>query len=166
MRAKSIALSSLFGIVIFFQKLLLPAPYDKMVSVLIQITLLSLAFLIVGFVGPILTGFISGLLTASVRGDVGLMSFAFALTYGALVSSLCRLFVVIESERIRMWRLMASSLVSTILVGFLSASTSIILGVMPSSPILVVTMIVAGAVQGIAGGYLSGLVWDKYLHNI
>ena len=74
-------LSVLFGLVIFFQKFLLPAPYDKIVSVFIQITLLSLAFLIMDFIGPILTSFISGLLTASMRGGLGLMTFSLALLW-------------------------------------------------------------------------------------
>lgn len=165
MRSRDIALSSLFGVVIFSQKFLLPAPYDKMASVLIQIIFLSLAFLMTGFLGPLLTGFISGLLTASVRGGLALMTFSFALLYGVFVSSLNRLFVVVESGRVRPWRLMASTLASTLLVGVLSATVSIILGIIPYNPALVSMIMVAGAVQGLAGGLISGVIWEKYLRS-
>jgi len=166
LRSRDIALSSLFGIVIFSQKFFLPAPYDKIVSVLVQIVFLSLAFLIVGFAGPILTGFVSGLLTASMRGGLGLMTFSFALIYGVFVSSLNSLFRVVESEQVRKGRLIASSLVSTLLVGFLSTGTSIILGIILYDPVLVSMIMVAGAIQGLIGGYVSCIVWEKYLRNL
>ena len=164
-KSRDIALSSLFGLLIFTQKVLLPAPYDKMVSVLIQIVFLSLAFLITGLMAPILTGFISGLLTALTRGGLSLMTFAFALVYGVLVSILSRLFGVAESGHIGRGRLMASSIVSTLLVGVLSASVSTALGMIPYNPVLISIIMVAGAVQGLVGGYLSGWVFEKYLRN-
>jgi len=166
LRSRDIALSSLFGIAIFSQKIFLPSPYDKMMSVLLQIFLLSLTFLIVGFTGPILTGFISGLLTASMRGGLGLMTFFFALLYGVFVSSLNRLFRVVEDGQVRMGRLMISSLASTVLVGVLSMATSMILGIVPYNPVLVSVILVAGAIQGLVGGYISGVVWERYLRNL
>lgn len=166
LRSRDIALSSLFGIAIFSQKIFLPSPYDKMMSVLLQIFFLSLTFLIVGFTGPILTGFISGLLTASMRGGLGLMTFFFALLYGVFVSSLNRLFRVVEDGQVRMGRLMISSLASTVLVGVLSMATSMILGIVPYNPVLVSVILVAGAIQGLVGGYISGVVWERYLRNL
>ncbi|KON30867.1 hypothetical protein AC482_02650 [miscellaneous Crenarchaeota group-15 archaeon DG-45] len=165
-RSRDIALSSLFGVVIFAQKALLPAPYDKVVSVLVQIVFLSLAFLMTGFPGPILTGFISGLLTASMRGGLALMTFSFALLYGVLVSSLNRLLAVAELGHVRLRRLVASTLASTLLVGVLSAAASAILGIIPYNPALFSMIIVAGAVQGVAGGLISGIAWEKYLRNL
>lgn len=165
MKSRRIALSSLFGVAIFSQKLLLPASYDKMMSVLIQIIFLSLAFLMMGFMGPILTGFISGLLTASMRGGLALMTFSFALLYGVFVGSLNRLFGVVESGHIRIRRLIASSLVSTLLVGVISFVISTVLGIIPYNPVLVSIIMAAGAVQGILGGYLSGIIWERYLRT-
>ena len=51
--SKQLALSSLFGLLIFFHKTMLPAPYDKLVTILLQITLLSLAFLFAGWIGTL-----------------------------------------------------------------------------------------------------------------
>lgn len=166
MKSRDIALSSLFGIVIFAQKMLLPGPYDKMITVLIQIIFLTLAFLVAGFMGPILTGFISGLLTASMRGGLGAMTFAFALVYGVLVSILNHLFSVVESGQIRRGRLTSLSVLSTLLVGVLSAFTSTALGLIPYNPVMISIIIVTGAVQGLVGGYLSGWVFEKYLRNL
>jgi len=166
MKGRSLALSSLFGVVIFSQKLLFPAPYDKIVSVFVQIMLLSLAFLILGFMGPIYTGFISGLLTASMRGGLASMTFSFAVLYGVLVGALNQLMRVVESGHVRRWRLMASSLTSTLLVGVISAAFSIVLGIIPYNPLLVSIIMAAGAIQGLTGGLISGILWEKYLRNL
>jgi hypothetical protein len=65
--SKQLALSSLFGLLIFLQKAMLPAPYDILVTILLQITLLSLAFLFAGLIGTLLASAISALLIASIR---------------------------------------------------------------------------------------------------
>jgi hypothetical protein len=162
MNTKAIALSSLFGLLIFFQKMLLPAPYDKMVSVLVQIMLLSLAFLIAGFVGPILSGLISGLLTASVRSGLAPLTLIFAVLYGVFVSVFNHVFGAVRSEHLVMRRLILASTVSTLLVGFASAIASITLGVILYNPVLIATIVVSGMVQGLLGGYLSSVIWTKY----
>lgn len=94
------------------------------------------------------------------------MTFSFSLLYGVFVSSLNRLFGVVEGRQVRMGRLVISSLASTVLVGVLSTVASIILGIVPYNPVLVSIILVAGAIQGLIGGYISGVVWEKYLHNL
>lgn len=163
---RNITLSSLFGLAIFSQKVLLPAPYDKMASILIQIVFLSLAFLIIGFMGPILTSFISGLLTASIRGGFGLLTFSFALLYGVIVSLLNYLFRVKDAGEIRRRRLITSSLISTILIGVISSILSIFLGIIKYDLFLISVIMISGAVQGLVGGYLSIKVWERYFHTL
>jgi len=165
MKSRDITLSSLFGIVIFFQKLLLPAPYDKFVTLFLQIILLCLAFLTTGVIGPILTSLISGLLTATMRGGLPLMTFTVALLYGVLVSSFNLLFRVIEAGQLRRRRLMASALISTLFTGASSASIAIALGLMPYNLALVSALMFFGGLQGLVGGYLSGVFWVRYFHN-
>jgi hypothetical protein len=162
MNTKDIALSSLFGLVIFVQKMLLPAPYDKVASVLVQISLLSLAFLITGFIGPILSGFISGLLTAAVRGGFAPLTFTFAVLYGVFVSVFNHLLGVTRAERVVRRRLVAASTGATVLVGSASAGASVALGVMPYNPALLGAIVIAGLVQGVIGGYLSSVIWERY----
>lgn len=166
MRTRDIMLSSLFGVAISLQKALLPAPYDKIVSVLIQIVFLSLAFLLMGFMGPILTGLISGLLTASLRGGLAPLTFSFALLYGLLVSFFNRFFDVMDSGVIRKKRFIASTLLSTLLVGVSTAFVSIYLKVIPFNLMMVFMIMAAGFAQGAVGGYLSILLWEKYLHHM
>ena len=166
MNSRGIAISSLFGTIIFVQKAALPAPYDKLITVLIQMSLLSLAYMISGFNGPILTGCISGLLTASARGGLAAMTFSLAMLYGVLVSILHRLFGVIEEGHIRRWRLMASSLASSLIVGLIGMVVSTVLGLIPYEPFLFVLMLAAGAVQGAVGGLLSGYVWERHFRHI
>lgn len=165
MKSRDITLSSLFGVVIFFQKLLLPAPYDKFVTLFLQIILLCLAFLTTGVIGPILTSLISGLLTATMRGGLPLMTFTVALLYGVLVSSFNLLFRVVEAGQLRRRRLMASALISTLITGASSASIAIALGLMPYNFALVSALMFFGGLQGLVGGYLSGVFWVRYFHN-
>jgi hypothetical protein len=75
--SRDIVMSSLFGVIIFLDKALLPPPYDKAVSVMLQIVFLSLAYMIVGFSGPILTGVVSGLLISMMRPGMAWMTFTF-----------------------------------------------------------------------------------------
>jgi hypothetical protein len=166
MKTRDITLSSLFGIIIFSQKLLLPAPYDKFVSIFLQITLLCLAFLTTGVIGPILTGLISGLLTATMRGGLPLMTFTVALLYGVLVSSFSSLFRVIEAGQLKRKRLMASALTSTLLIGISSSSVTIALGLIQYSHAFVFALLFFGGLQGLIGGYLSGVFWARYFRNI
>ncbi len=166
METRHIALSSLFSLVIFFQKFLLPAPYDKVLSILLQITLFSLAFFIMGTVGPLVTSGISGVLIASMRGSLAVMTILFSLLYGVLVGVLYRMLGVHASDQIYRGRLLVASTVATLIVGVVSAGTSMLLGVIPYTPVLVVVMMSAGALQGVLGGYLSYVVWVKYFYKL
>ena len=166
MKSKAIALSSLFGIVISTQKVFLPPPYDKVISIFLQLVFLSLSFLMVGFIGPILTGFISGLVTATVRFELGFMTFTFALIYGILVSALNRSLKVLNSGRIIKLRWIISSLASTVFIGILSLGASIALGLIPYNPVLITVIMSAGAIQGLFGGIFSFLIWERYLHSM
>ena len=163
---REIAISSLFGAIIFLEKAVLPAIYDKIISVFLQMLLLSLSFLIAGFTGPVLTGFISGLLTALTRSSLGWMTFTFSLLYGFLVSVLYRLLGVVRSGEVRAGRLMAGALISTLLVGVMSAMTSMALKVVPYNPKLVVLIMIAGSIQGLVGGFLSLKVYMRYIKGV
>lgn len=165
-KGRRIAVSSLFGVIIFIEKALLPPIFDKSVSALLQMFFLSLAFLMTGLTGPILTGFVSGLLTATIRSHLGWMTFTFALLYGVLVGGLYRLLGVVNDGEVRAGRLIYASLASTMVVAALSASTAILLGIIPYDPRFVVFMMFAGAVQGVVGGFLSHKVYEKYVRKI
>lgn len=165
MKSRDITLSSLFGLIIFFQKFLLPAPYDKFVTLFLQIILLCLVYFSTGVIGLIFTSLISGSLTAIMRGGLSLMTFTVALLYGVLVSSFNLLFRVMEAGPIRRKRLMASALISTLITGASSATIAISLGLMPYNLLLFSALLFFGGLQGLVGGYLSSIFWERYFHN-
>lgn len=164
--SRDIAMSSLFGVFIFLVKALLPPIYGKIISVLFQMVFLSLAYLMMGFYGSLLTGSVSGLLTALVRPGFAWMTFTFALLYGLMVGGCFRVFGVVDSGNVRLWRLVVSSLCSTVVVGASSAFVAIFAGLFPYDPFLVSMMMVAGAVQGVVGGVLSYYLFVRYIRDL
>ena len=166
MNSRDIVISSLFGVIIFLDKALLPPPYDKAVSVMLQIVFLSLAYMIVGFSGPILTGVVSGLLISMMRPGMAWMTFTFAILYGILVGCIYRLFGVVDLGRVRMGMLIVSALFSTIIVGVLSSAVSIFLGLIPYNVFIVSMIMFAGVIQGIAGGVLSFYLFEKHIRRL
>ena len=93
------------------------------------------------------------------------MTFTFALLYGVLVSFFNFLFRVVEAGQLKRGRLMASALISTLLAGVSSSSVTIALGLMPYNLTLVSVLLFVGGLQGLIGGYLSGVFWVRYFHN-
>ena len=159
----NLVLSSLFGVIIFIGKAMIAPPYDKVVSIFIQATVLNLAYLATGLNGSVLTGLVSALLTASVRPATALVTFTFSALYGVLVGTLNRLLRVIVDGHAVKPRLVASSTASSFIVGSLSAYVSISMGLIPYSEVLVAAMMLLGLAQGAASGYMSGYIWEKYL---
>jgi hypothetical protein len=97
------------------------------------------------------------------RGDLAVMTFSLALIYGVLVSSFNWLFGIVKSGRVRKRRLMASALTTSLIMGALGATFSIALGILPYNFMLFSAIIGSGAIQGLVGGYLSGVIWEKYV---
>ena len=90
--AKTIVLTSLFAVIISVQKNCLPPIYDKSISIVIQVTLLSLSYLNLGFVGPIMTGILSGLITSVFRSGYALMTLTFSALFRVFISITHRIF--------------------------------------------------------------------------
>ncbi|MCK5403438.1 hypothetical protein KAI60_04925, partial [Candidatus Bathyarchaeota archaeon] len=67
------------------EKIIIPAPYDKMVTVFIQITLLMLGYLTMGLSGSFFISVLSGTLLAFVRSEFLLMTLSLSVTYGVLL---------------------------------------------------------------------------------
>lgn len=165
MKTMNIVLSSLFGVIIFTSKAFLSPPYDKAASIVVQVTILNLAYLITGLQGPILTGLVSAFLTASIRPATALVTFTFSALYGVLVGTLNRLLRVSRDGQVRRGRLVASSAASSFIVGSMSAYVSISMGLIPFSEALVAAMMLVGMAQGAAGGYMCAYLWEKYLEK-
>ena len=83
-KSARIAISTLFGIIVFLSKFLLHTPMDKM-FVAIQATLLGLSSLLISRFGATYTGLVSGLLLTVLRSEFAPFSLLFAIAYGLLV---------------------------------------------------------------------------------
>ncbi len=163
MNTRNIALISLFSAIIFMEKIIIPAPYDKIVSVFIQITLLMLGYLTMGLSGSFFISVLSGTLLAFVRSEFLLMTLSLSVTYGVLLGLSAELLKVKSGASINLRRLILSSTISSVLVGSIGMALTMILGIIEINLFLFAVMLVAGIVQGALGGYLAGILWQRYL---
>ena len=61
---------------------------------------------------------------------------------------------------------MVSAFISTMLIGVSSTALSIALELIPYNSVLILVIIISGAVQGLAGGYISSIIWEKYFRSL
>jgi hypothetical protein len=145
------------------EKIIIPAPYDKMVTVFIQVTLLMLGYLTMGLSGSFFISVLSGTLLAFVRSEFLLMTLSLSVIYGVLLGLSAELLKVKSGASINLRRLILSSTISSVLVGSIGMALTMMLGLIPVSWILFAIMLVAGIVQGALGGYVAGILWRRYL---
>jgi len=163
MNARSLALTALFSVIIFMEKIMVPAPYDKLVSIFVQVTLLMLGFLMMGLAGSFLIGVLSGTLMAFVRVEFAFMTLSLSVAYGVLLGLSAKILRVKSGVSISLRRLVLSSMISSAVVGSISMSATMMLDLIPMNLSLFVAMFVAGIVQGALGGYAAGILWRRCL---
>ena len=163
-RAKRIAIATLFGVLLFISKIVLPTPIDKMLIVF-QAFFLALGFMIIGRLGATYVAIVGGLLTSIWRAQFALFTLPLALLYGLMVDVFSYAFRVKSPKGgVKTWRMVASVTVSTALVGILSYYMTVyMLYLLPRNLILEISILAAGLISGIIGGYSASLVWKKKL---
>jgi len=164
---KKLALTTLFGVVVFLSKTIVPSPIDKM-FIVVQALLLTLGALLLRKMGATYVAIVGGILTALWRTAYAPVTFATALLYGLFVDGFLLVARVNEAEgKVKTRRLVISVTVSTALLGYLSYyMSSIVLGLVPRNPTLEVIILFAGALNGVVAGYLASIIWNKHLRNI
>lgn len=164
---KKLALITLFGVVVFLSKTLVPSPIDKM-FVVVQALLLALGALLLRKMGATYVAFIGGVLTALWRPAYAPFTFGTALLYGLFVDGAFLIAQVRQAEgNVKARRLVIALTVSTALLGLFSYYVnSIIFGLVPRNPTLEVIILLAGALNGVVAGYLASVIWNKYLKNV
>ena len=60
-------------------------------------------------------------------------------------------------------KLIASLTLSTAVIGLITIQITTMIGLMPIVPILYTIIFIVGVLNGIAAGYLTSLIWNKYL---
>ncbi len=158
-----VALATLFGVLIFVSKIVLPSPIDKM-FIAVQALLLALASLILGKMGATYTAAVGGLLTTIWRIEFLSFTLLFAVVYGLMVDgSFYILKVRTQNGKGKTKRLVAALTLSTAATGLLSTYVTVTVGLLPWIPTLYFAIIAAGVVNGLIAGYLALLIWKKWL---
>ena len=164
---KRIALATMFGVLLFLFKIVLPSPVDKMV-VVFHALLLALGALLLRKTGATYVAFIGGILTALWRIAWAPFTFAFALLYGFLVDGLFFLFRINTVKgTLKTRKLVAVMTVSTALMGLLSYYTTVyVFGLLQRNLIFEIGLLLTGTLNGAVAGYLIPIIWNKYLKNL
>jgi len=161
MSSRRLALATLFGVMIFAFKTVLPSPIDK-AFVLFQALLLSMGYLFLGAPGATYISLVGGLLTALWRAPFAPFTIAFALLYGFLIDAVSSIVKVRDvNNDVKDKRLIAAVTVSTVVVGLASFYTSVVFEILPRNSLLEMGVLVAGVINGIIGGYLSVMIWKR-----
>jgi len=163
---KRVTIAAIFGAVVFVIKTFMPSPLDKM-FIVVQALLLALGALLLRRMGATFVAAIGGILTALLRQAFAPFTFLFAFLYGLFVDAFFFIFKVkIADGKVKTGRLVASITLSTALVGLLSYYvTVLVLGLLQRNPILEVSILVIGTVNGAIAGYFASIIWNKHLKN-
>jgi len=164
MLSRRVAVATIFGAAIFVSKIILPSPIDKMVIV-VQAMFLALGFLLMGALGATFVALVGGVLTALWRAPLSFFTITFAVVYGLLVDlSSLALKVKYQEGGVKTKRLVVAVTLSTAVVGLISYYvTTHILALLPRNLVLEVSILVAGIINGLVGGYLAALIWRRVL---
>ena len=164
--SKRLAVTTLLGVVAFVSKGFLPTPMDKM-FVVVQALTFALASLLIGGWGATYASVINGALLSIIRVGFFPFSLIFSIIYGLLIDGFFRLFTVKTDNYVKSVRLITSLTLSTAITGLTSIYITTLIGLMSIAPILYVIIFVIGVLNGVAAGYLTSLIWNKYLtHHV
>lgn len=165
-KTKRLALSTIFGVVIFVTKVFVPSPLNKML-IGVQALMLALAALLLQSRGATFVSLISGILTTLWNVAMAPFTLLFALLYGLLVDASFLLFQINVGQReVKAAKVTGAMTLSTLIVGFASYYvTAHLMELMPRSLPLEVMIIVVGTVSGAVAGYFASYIWNKRLRG-
>ena len=136
--------------------------------VVVQALLLALSSLLLRRFGATYSGLIGGILTALWNLAHAPFSFVFALLFGLLVDGLFFLLKVdMPGEEVNVTRVVAAMTLATAFVGALSYySTTHLIELIPRNLVMEIIILVIGTVSGALAGYLTSVIWNRYLKNV
>jgi len=170
---------SLFGSIIFIVNMFLPPPINYM-FIALQAVLLALSGLFIKNVGATYAGAVGGLLIAIGSPGLGLFTFIALIIFGTLVDLTLYLFKIKGSPQgVNRNRLIAAIAISTMLIGIITYSTSVIMPeyiltqmgipktfIIQRSLPLDAMVLFMGPATGATAGYAAAYLWNKYLKTI
>jgi hypothetical protein len=158
---KNLALSTLFGVMIFVFETLLPYPMDKAFT-FFQAMLLSLGYLLIGVPGATFISLVGGSLTAIWRAPLAPFTISFALLFGGLIDLFCSIFGARDKKgNVKQARLILAVTLSTVITGYSGYYITFTFKILELDPTLGNFILIAGIISGIIGGYLSLILWKR-----
>jgi uncharacterized membrane protein len=89
------------------------------------------------------------------------------VAYGLFIDGSFHVFKVrMPDGSVKKGRLVASLNLSSAAIGFMSMYVTVLIGLMPWMPILYLAIIVLGIVNGAVAGYITLVVWRRYLSHM
>lgn len=174
MDSRKLATATLLGVIVFLIKGPLLAPYADFL-VIFEALLVGLGFALLGRGGGTFVETVNGiLLTVYVALTVPALApfvFPLAVLFGVLVDFSGTWLHVRVGNALSGKRLAAAVTLSAAATGiiayFATVSTLISLGFLPNNPttdlVLGFTIVVIGAAEGAAGGFLAARIWERNL---
>jgi hypothetical protein len=160
--SKKVAVVALFGTLAFVSSGFLPSPIDKMV-ISVQALCFSLAALFVPKGGAIYSSFVAGLLLSVLRPGFFPFSLLFSVFYGVLIEGVFYFFKVNAGKHVKSRRLILLLTVTTGITGVASMYLTTMMGVLPMIVEMYSAIIVVALLNGVVAGYLTVIIWDRYL---
>jgi phosphoglycerol transferase MdoB-like AlkP superfamily enzyme len=156
----------------------LPFPINFM-FISLEAVLLALSGLFIKNVGATYTGAVGGLLTALGSPGLGLFTFIALILYGILIDLTLYAFKIKGAPQgVNRNRLIAAIAVSTMLIGIITYSASVISPeyifaqtgipsfIIQRNWILDAMVVFMGPATGATAGYATAYLWNKYLKSI
>ena len=154
--------ATLFGVIIFISKILLPAPINDM-FVVVQALLLAISSLVIGKFGATYTSLINGLLVTILTLSFAPFGLIFSLVYGITTDGFLYAFKAKERGKVKTVGSIAALTLSSTITGLSSMYVTTMLGLVPMVPLLYLIIMLTGILNGALAGYLTPIVWNKYL---
>ncbi|MCL2257428.1 MAG: hypothetical protein FWC14_04415 [Candidatus Bathyarchaeota archaeon] len=156
----------------------LPFPINFM-FIALEAVLLALSGLFIKNIGATYVGTVGGLLTALGSPGLGMFTFIALTIYGAIVDITLFTFKIKGSPQgVNRNRLIAAIAISTMLIGIITYSASVIIPdfltqtigtptfIIQRSWLLDIMVMFMGPATGATAGYATAYLWNKYLKNI
>lgn len=139
-----------------------PAPMSDFL-IAFQSFLLALSYLLLGRGGATYVGAVSGLLLTFVKFNFFPLDLVFSIMFGMLVDVSASAFHARDGQRARGWRLAASLMVSTSVVGLVVYNVTVAARIVPNALILDLTILIFGVISGAIGGAVAARLWNRNL---
>lgn len=166
-KAKRLFITALFSSIIFVANFFVPPPVSSLL-IAVQAVLLALAVFFVGSGGATYVGLAGGVLSALSRPTFGPFTFAFTLMFGALVDLLFFVFkVAAPGGKVNRNKTVVAMTLSTAIMAMTTYYMfAALTNILPLDFMLAGMMLFLGVGSGVAAGYSSAYLWNKFLQHV